>query len=72
MSFKFVVVIILNVPIPSGADVGVLADEPVGHLVGLALDARDAPRRELVPAELLQNVVARGAAVDPIIEFLFY
>ena len=58
--------------IPSGTDVGVLADEPVGHLVGLALDAGDAPRRELVPTQLLQNVVARRAAVDPVIEFSFH
>ena len=53
------------VAFPSRADVRILADEPVSHLVGLPLDARHALRRQLVAAELLENVVARGAAVDP-------
>ena len=55
----------MGVPFPSGADEGILADEPVGHLVGLPLDARHALRGQLVAAELLQDVVAGGTAVDP-------
>ena len=55
----------MDVAFPSRADVRILADEPVSHLVGLPLDARHALRRQLVAAELLENVVARGAAVDP-------
>ena len=54
------------VPFPSGADEGILADEPVGHLVGLPLDARHALRGQFVAAELLQDVVAGGATVDPV------
>ena len=55
----------MDVAFPSRAGVRILADEPVSHLVRLPLDARHALRRQLVAAELLENVVARGAAVDP-------
>ena len=52
-------------PFPSGPDVQILSDEPVGHLVALPLDDSHTLRGQFVAAQLLEDVVARGAAVNP-------